>query len=108
MRKTRKRRLMSDINVVPYIDVMLVLLVIFMVTAPLLTQVNRNAQDTDRLRVLPWLNHTNPSLDQVTGQRFFKGSHNVNLLLRKFNMVDRQLRITALFSSSRPLHDSWP
>jgi biopolymer transport protein TolR len=34
----RKRRLMADINVVPYIDVMLVLLVIFMVTAPLLTQ----------------------------------------------------------------------
>jgi len=29
---------MGDINVVPYIDVMLVLLVIFMVTAPLLTQ----------------------------------------------------------------------
>jgi biopolymer transport protein TolR len=29
-----KRRAMSDINVVPYIDVMLVLLVIFMVTAP--------------------------------------------------------------------------
>jgi biopolymer transport protein TolR len=38
MRKTRKRRLMGEINVVPYIDVMLVLLVIFMVTAPLLTQ----------------------------------------------------------------------
>ena len=33
-----KRRLMGDINVVPYIDVMLVLLIIFMVTAPLLTQ----------------------------------------------------------------------
>ena len=32
------RKLMSEINVVPYIDVMLVLLVIFMVTAPLLTQ----------------------------------------------------------------------
>ena len=29
---------MSDINVVPYIDVMLVLLIIFMVTAPLLTE----------------------------------------------------------------------
>jgi biopolymer transport protein TolR len=38
MRSTRKRRLMSEINVVPYIDVMLVLLIIFMVTAPLLTQ----------------------------------------------------------------------
>ncbi|HTI18845.1 MAG TPA: ExbD/TolR family protein, partial [Trinickia sp.] len=35
MRGGRQRRAMSDINVVPYIDVMLVLLVIFMVTAPL-------------------------------------------------------------------------
>ena len=34
----RRRRSMSEINVVPYIDVMLVLLVIFMITAPLLTQ----------------------------------------------------------------------
>lgn len=33
-----KRKPMSDINVVPYIDVMLVLLIIFMVTAPMLLQ----------------------------------------------------------------------
>ncbi len=33
-----RRRLVSEINVVPYIDVMLVLLIIFMVTAPLLKQ----------------------------------------------------------------------
>ncbi|HKL50193.1 MAG TPA: ExbD/TolR family protein [Wenzhouxiangellaceae bacterium] len=32
----RRRRAMAEINVVPYIDVMLVLLIIFMVTAPLL------------------------------------------------------------------------
>ena len=32
----RGRRLVNEINVVPYIDVMLVLLVIFMVTAPML------------------------------------------------------------------------
>src|SRR5580765_3782561 len=38
MRSPRKRRLIGEINVVPYIDVMLVLLIIFMVTAPLLTQ----------------------------------------------------------------------
>ena len=38
MRKHTKRRLVSEINIVPYVDVMLVLLVIFMVTAPLLTQ----------------------------------------------------------------------
>ncbi len=37
-RRQLRRRPMSEINVVPYIDVMLVLLVIFMVTAPLLTQ----------------------------------------------------------------------
>ena len=40
LRRNRKR-LVSEINVVPYIDVMLVLLVIFMVTAPMLTQVSQ-------------------------------------------------------------------
>ena len=35
-RNRRRRKLAADINVVPYIDVMLVLLIIFMVTAPLL------------------------------------------------------------------------
>ena len=38
MIQSKKRRLAHEINVVPYIDVMLVLLVIFMITAPLLTQ----------------------------------------------------------------------
>lgn len=36
--RSGKRRMNAEINVVPYIDVMLVLLIIFMVTAPLLTQ----------------------------------------------------------------------
>ena len=35
--RRNRKRLVSEINVVPYIDVMLVLLVIFMVTAPILT-----------------------------------------------------------------------
>lgn len=38
MRRRSKARPLAEINVVPYIDVMLVLLVIFMITAPLLTQ----------------------------------------------------------------------
>jgi biopolymer transport protein TolR len=39
IKKTKhKRRLVAEINVVPYIDVMLVLLIVFMVTAPLLMQ----------------------------------------------------------------------
>ena len=36
-RRRKNRALMSDINVTPFVDVMLVLLIIFMVTAPLLT-----------------------------------------------------------------------
>ncbi len=36
--RVRRRKLMGEINVVPYIDVMLVLLIIFMITAPLLKQ----------------------------------------------------------------------
>lgn len=45
-RKCKRRRAMAEMNVVPYIDVMLVLLVIFMVTAPMLqTGVQINLPD---------------------------------------------------------------
>jgi len=37
-RRRKGRKLNAEINVVPYIDVMMVLLVIFMITAPMLTQ----------------------------------------------------------------------
>ena len=36
--KSQRKKPVSEINVVPYIDVMLVLLVIFMITAPILSQ----------------------------------------------------------------------
>ena len=36
LRRTKRRKLKNEINVVPYIDVMLVLLIIFMVTTPLM------------------------------------------------------------------------
>ncbi|MDE2110951.1 MAG: protein TolR [Alphaproteobacteria bacterium] len=36
-RRARRRRPISEINVTPFVDVMLVLLIVFMVTAPLLT-----------------------------------------------------------------------
>lgn len=38
MKRAKNRRLMGQMNVVPYIDVMLVLLIIFMITAPMLEQ----------------------------------------------------------------------
>ena len=37
-RRKNKRKLIAEINAVPYIDVTLVLLIVFMVTAPLLMQ----------------------------------------------------------------------
>jgi len=56
--RQKTRRPMAEINVVPYIDVMLVLLVIFMITAPLLTegvkvelpQADANPMDADAQR----------------------------------------------------------
>lgn len=51
-----KRKPMSEINVVPYIDVMLVLLVIFMITAPMLMQgvdVDLPQTENDSLQVTP-------------------------------------------------------
>ena len=38
MRRQKRKKLVAEINVVPYIDVMLVLLIVFMVAAPLLMQ----------------------------------------------------------------------
>lgn len=50
----KRRRPMAEINVVPYIDVMLVLLIIFMITAPLLNlgvQVDLPAADADPMEI---------------------------------------------------------
>ncbi len=49
----RQRRLMNQINVVPYIDVMLVLLVIFMVTAPMIQTGNVELPTVDRVPLPP-------------------------------------------------------
>ena len=50
----KKRKLQAEINVVPYIDVMLVLLIIFMILSPLLIQgidVNLPKTDTTKMTV---------------------------------------------------------
>lgn len=52
-RSRQRRRPMAEINVVPYIDVMLVLLVIFMVTAPLITQGVKVALPQERAGGIP-------------------------------------------------------
>jgi biopolymer transport protein TolR len=63
--KSKRERPISDINVVPYIDVMLVLLVIFMITAPMLSQgvtvdlpkaASQTLQPTDREPIIVSVN----------------------------------------------------
>ena len=81
MRKTQKRhkhKQMNEINVVPYIDVMLVLLVIFMVTAPLLTEgvkvdlPQAKAKPIESAESIPFVVHVNAAgeyyLNQDTDQ----------------------------------------
>ncbi|MCK5814012.1 MAG: protein TolR [Cocleimonas sp.] len=63
-RKCKRRRAMAEMNVVPYIDVMLVLLVIFMVTAPMLqTGVQINLPDAEAKAVKT--NHQTPIIISV-------------------------------------------
>lgn len=63
--KAKRERPISEINVVPYIDVMLVLLVIFMITAPMLSQgvtvdlpkaASQNLAPTDREPIIVSVN----------------------------------------------------
>ena len=80
-RKSR-RGFMADINVVPYIDVMLVLLVIFMITTPLLTQgVNVNLPKTSAKALPP--KQAMPLIISVTrnGQYFLNVAKNANQAL---------------------------
>ena len=70
MRHRIRRKVMSEINDVPYIDVMLVLLVIFMITAPLLSQgVNVELPQTPS-RTLPPTDHE-PVIISVNGKGDF-------------------------------------
>lgn len=80
--RRNKNRLMNDINVVPYIDVMLVLLVIFMVTAPMM-----NPGQVD----LPSLG--NSALPAAAPLEVVIRKDNT-LLLRDHDNGDRELRVS--------------
>ena len=80
--------MMSEINVTPFVDVMLVLLIIFMVTAPMMTQgmqVELPRADAPPL----------PSADeQMTLSVTSDGKYYINE--REFNLSDLQQKLTAL------------
>lgn len=70
MSQRQKKRPLAEINVVPYIDVMLVLLVIFMITAPLLTQGVKVALPQTRAKKLA-INNELPIVVSVDRQGHF-------------------------------------
>ena len=68
-----KRKAITEINLVPYIDVMLVLLLIFMITAPLLTQgVQVNLPQASAKAIPPQKNKPIIVSINSRGQFFFK------------------------------------
>ena len=73
----RKRGTMHEINIVPYVDVMLVLLVIFMVTAPLVTPAVIDLPTVDKAsapRVVPLEIYVKTDQGLVVRQRDSRGS----------------------------------
>jgi biopolymer transport protein TolR len=73
----RKRGTMHEINIVPYVDVMLVLLVIFMVTAPLVTPAVIDLPTVDKAsapRVVPLEIYVKTDQGLVVRQRDARGS----------------------------------
>lgn len=93
---------MSEINVVPYIDVMLVLLVIFMITAPMLTQgvtvdlpkaASQTLKTTDKEPIIVSVNQE--------GKLFLNISNNPGLPIEEHQLVTRVAAELALASESR-------
>lgn len=101
------RRMMSEINVVPFIDVMLVLLVIFMITTPLLTQgVKVDLPKTEAKAIPP--DQKEPLIVTVDAQ----GNYYLNTAAKPdqpvtvrvlSNLVQAQLAGTAANQEQRPV-----
>ncbi len=70
-----RRRAMSEINVTPLVDVMLVLLIIFMVTAPMLSQkVPVDLPKTDKVETVSQSEVENVLTVDKSGKIFFRGT----------------------------------
>ncbi|MDR2892213.1 MAG: biopolymer transporter ExbD [Deltaproteobacteria bacterium] len=84
----RKRGFVSEINVTPFVDVMLVLLIIFMVTAPLLTEgLEVELPETKEVQSLP-ADNENLVLSVTADGRLFLG--NTEVALENLDAVLRQ------------------
>lgn len=92
----RQRRLMNQINVVPYIDVMLVLLVIFMVTAPMIQSGSVNLPSVDKVPAPP----TDAMIVQVKpdGELSLRASSNAPE--KSFNRQDLIAEVQSIVSAN--------
>jgi biopolymer transport protein TolR len=100
--KRAKRRLMGEINVVPYIDVMLVLLIIFMVTAPLITQgIKVELPKADAKTVDPRAERVLVSVD-AAGQLFIEHPGQTDETDRRPLPVERIQLIVAALLRNKP------
>ncbi|MBK8452351.1 MAG: biopolymer transporter ExbD [Thiofilum sp.] len=97
----RPRKVMAQMNVVPYIDVMLVLLVIFMITAPMMkTGVEVNAPEADA-KPLTTNNQQEPLIVTVdrSGQYFIEGDTPMSL-----EQITQFIQTKVLEAAERPVY----
>jgi biopolymer transport protein TolR len=97
--KRGKRRMVNEINVVPYIDVMLVLLVIFMVTAPLIPSGVVDLPSAGKSNVAP---DAYAEIVVRVGGRYSLKTHGV------VQSVDRETNRKELDAVVDAVHDSEP
>ncbi|MEJ8295083.1 biopolymer transporter ExbD [Delftia tsuruhatensis] len=83
----RSRRTVNEINMVPFIDVMLVLLIIFMVTAPMLTPGSINVPTAGKSSRPPEKNVAYILLDKDNSIRFRTGNKDQTLTLKEMEAV---------------------
>jgi len=107
MQRRQRKRLVSEMNVVPYIDVMLVLLVIFMITTPLLTQGVKVTLPKAKAKPLESTKRT-PIIVTVdaSGQRFLNVATKPNTPLSAnalVNQVAAQLQFSQKTGVKRPV-----
>ena len=95
----RQRRLKNEINVVPYIDVMLVLLVIFMVTAPMMQSGNIEIPSAGPLVAPP----QEAAVIEVDRDDKFAVRRNSNAAAKPVSAVELQREIKQLAETNRPI-----
>jgi biopolymer transport protein TolR len=99
MRSARqKRRLMAEINVVPYIDVTLVLLIIFMVTAPIVQQavtVELPSTPEVKKQIASTSEDTKPFVITVTSEGMYSTSEAPNQILSNNELESLVVEVVA-------------